>query len=68
MSYTQAQLDALDAAIASGVLSAEYDGKRLTYRSMAELISARNTVAKGLAAQAGSLVTRHVNPVFDRGV
>ncbi len=37
MSYTQSQLDALEAAYASGVLTVEYDGKRITYNSRDDL-------------------------------
>lgn len=37
MAYTQAQLDALRAAFASGVLTVEYDGKRVTYASRDDL-------------------------------
>jgi len=39
MSYTQTQLDALRAAYASGVLTVEYDGKRVTYASRDDLKS-----------------------------
>lgn len=65
-SFTQAQLDALEAMIAGGVLESEYDGKRLKYRSMAELIRARDIVKNGLGSTAVTRVN-HVNPVFDRG-
>lgn len=65
-SFTQAQLDALEAMIATGVLESEYDGKRLKYRSMAELIQARDIVKNGLG-NAGSARVTHVNPVFSRG-
>lgn len=41
MAFTQAQIDALDAAIAANVLTVEYDGERVTYRSMDELLKAR---------------------------
>lgn len=64
--FTQSQLDKLNAMIASGVLRSEYDGQRIEYRSMAELIRARDTVRGGL----GSTETRvtHVNPAFSRGL
>lgn len=65
-SFSQAQLDALEAMIAGGVLESEYDGKRIKYRSMAELIRARDIVKNGLGSSATARVT-HVNPVFDRG-
>jgi ribosomal protein S9 len=35
--YTQGQIDALRAAIAEGVLEVESDGRRLKYRSLAEM-------------------------------
>jgi hypothetical protein len=65
-SFTQGQLDALEAMIAGGILESEYDGKRVKYRSMAELIRARDIVKNGLGSTAVTRVT-HVNPVFDRG-
>ena len=65
-SFTQGQLDTLETMIASGVLESEYDGRRIKYRSMAELIRARDLVKNGLASSAMTRVT-HVNPVFNRG-
>jgi hypothetical protein len=65
-SFSQAQLDALEAMIAEGVLESEYDGRRLKYRSMAELIRARDIVRNSLVSTGTARVT-HVNPVFDRG-
>ncbi len=68
MSFTQAQLDALDVAIASGTLRVTYDGKTIEYRSMADLRTARRLVAEGVAAGTSSGPPTFVNPVFDRGV
>jgi hypothetical protein len=64
--FSQAQLDSLNAMIAGGILESEYDGKRVKYRSMEELIRARDMVRNGLT---GSTLTRvtHVNPVYSRG-
>lgn len=43
MAFTPSDIDALDSAIANGVLSVRYaDGKSVTYRSTIELIAARN--------------------------
>lgn len=50
MAYTQADLDRLDAAIASSSLEVQYGDRRIRYRSMDELIAARNHVASQLAA------------------
>jgi hypothetical protein len=65
MSYSQAQLDNLESMIAGGVLESEYDGKRIKYRSMAELIRARDTVRAGLASSAPRVT--HVNPTYGPG-
>ena len=44
MAFTQTQLDAIEAAIASGVLTVQLDGKSVTYQSMSDLIKARNVI------------------------
>lgn len=67
VSFTQTQLDTLDAAIASGTLKVAYDGREITYRSMKELREARDFVARGLSGSGAARIT-HVNPVFDRGL
>ncbi|MGY8826831.1 MAG: phage head-tail joining protein [Candidatus Latescibacterota bacterium] len=46
--YTQTQLDALDTALAEGVLTIEYDGRRVTYRSLAEMQSIRGRIYHSL--------------------
>ncbi len=51
MAYTQSQLDALEAALASGTLTVEFDGKRVTYRSLDEIQRAIEIVKKGLGQQ-----------------
>ena len=45
MALSQTDLDALDSAIASGTLSVEFDGRKITYQNTAALITARNHVA-----------------------
>lgn len=59
MAFTTTQLDALEAAIGTGELVVEYDGKKVQYRNMADLIRARDLVRSELVA-AGTLpsVTR----------
>lgn len=68
MSFSQAELDALDRMIASGVLEAEYDGKRMKYDSFAQLRNRRRMIADALAAETGQRPARFTNPTFDRGV
>lgn len=48
MAFTQKDLDAVEAAIASGELSVKSDGREVTYRSMADLMTARDTIRRGL--------------------
>jgi predicted ATPase with chaperone activity len=45
MALSQSDLDTLDSAIASGTLSVEFDGRKVTYQTTAQLIAARNHVA-----------------------
>lgn len=49
MAYTTADLDALDKAIASGALSLELAGRKITYRSVDDLLKARDHVAGEIA-------------------
>ena len=63
MAFTLTQLSALEAAIASGQLSVNYDGKSMTYRSVGELLKARDIVRSELIA-AGQL---RAAPLSNRG-
>lgn len=54
MAYTQADLDSLDRAIASGALSLELAGRKVTYRSIDQLLKARDHVASLLAQASGA--------------
>ncbi len=60
MTYTIEQRDALQQAIASGVLKLSYDGKLVEYRSMAELKTALNEVNAGLARDNNKITTRQI--------
>lgn len=51
MPVTQADLDALNAAIASGEKQVALGAQQVTYRSIAELITARNDMHAQLNAQ-----------------
>lgn len=42
--FTLAQLQAIEKAIGSGALIVEHDGKKVQYRSMKELLDARDVV------------------------
>ena len=51
MSVSQADLDALNAAIASGEKQVALGAQQVTYRSISELIAARNDLQAQLEAQ-----------------
>lgn len=52
MAFTQTDLDNINAAIASGELTVEVNGRRVTYRSIADLERARSMIQGDLAAAA----------------
>jgi hypothetical protein len=58
MSWTQSDLDALDAAIKSPVLTVRFADRTVTYRSMNELIMARNLARDSIQASAGTATPR----------
>jgi hypothetical protein len=54
MAYTTADLDRLDRAIASGALTVEIGGRKITYHDMDALLKARAHVASTMAAASGT--------------
>lgn len=54
MAYTQAQLDAIRAAIAKGERTVMYGDRSVTYRSMDELLAAEARIARALTEAAGT--------------
>lgn len=48
MSWTQSDLEAVEAAIASGMLSVSIAGRTVTYRSLEELQRARDLIRQSL--------------------
>jgi hypothetical protein len=71
MALTVADLDSLERAIARGELTATYEGKSVTFRSIEELVAAHRFVSQQLAGQgiatavAGN-VMRVSSIVYDR--
>lgn len=55
MAISQSDLDALDAAIASGATSVSFDGRSVTYQNTAQMLEARKHVVQVLN---GSLQNR----------
>lgn len=58
MALSQADLDRLDAAIATSELEVEVDGRRVRYRSTADLMASRAHIASVLAQGTGAPGTR----------
>jgi hypothetical protein len=54
MAHTQADLDAIKAAIASGEQSVEVGGRKVVYRSVDDLRKARDDITAELASAATS--------------
>ena len=49
MPFTQTDLDNVKAAIASGELTVEHNGRKVTYRSLDDLLKAKKTIEGELA-------------------
>jgi hypothetical protein len=65
MAFSQAQLDALDDAIAAGVLTYEYQGKRIQYQSLSDMLAARNLIQRELGGTSGNAPASYSLGVFD---
>lgn len=68
MAHTQAERDVLAAAIATGAQTVEVDGRRVTYRSLAEMQATLATIDADLAGQASAPVTRLLRLSGSKGV
>ncbi len=62
---TQAQLNAINAAIASGVTEVTYDGVTSKYRNLAEMREIRDELKAELGAPV--VERQHYLPQFDKG-
>jgi hypothetical protein len=60
MAFTTAQLTALEQAIGMGQLVVEYDGKKVQYRDMGDLMKAYNFVQSQLIASGAITATPSV--------
>ena len=58
MAFSQAQLDALEAAIASGTLEVRTDDKSVRYHSLDEMIKLRDVIRNQLNADAQTPTSR----------
>ncbi len=69
MAYTQSNLDALKAALATGELEVQFsDGRRVRYRSIAELREAISVVAAEVATASPARRVREVQINMEDGL
>lgn len=57
MAYTQNDLNSIDACIAAGELTVEHNGRRVTYRSVPELMQQREFIKTQIDNAAASAST-----------
>jgi len=67
MTYTQADLEALQRALANGERRVSFGDKTVEYRSVAELQAAIRTVAAALARDAGAPPARQIRVTTSKG-
>lgn len=65
MAWTQAQHDALEAAIAEGVMKVKYEDKEVTYRSLSDMMKLLNSMKKSLGLIDAS--KQAIYPTHSRG-
>jgi hypothetical protein len=68
VAVTQSDIDRIDQALASGALTVETDGRRVTYRSIAELQSARAELLRRLDGAAAPPRMRLVRLSASKGI
>ena len=66
MAWVQADLDAIEEAIVSGVLTVKYSDKEVTYRSLNELIKVRELIRESLGLT--NSASQRMLSEFDRGL
>lgn len=69
MAYTKSDIDRIDAAISGSELSVQFaDGKRVQYRSLAELTKARRLIQSQLDAETGERPPRSFRVNVGKGL
>lgn len=69
MAFTQTQLTALESAIAQGVLSVQFNDRRVTYHSLDEMIRLRDTMRSELGvAKPATARSRIINIPTGKGL
>lgn len=58
MAWVQSDLDVIEAAIKTGVLTVHFADRTITYRSLAEMITIRGLIREAVQTAAGNLTSR----------
>tara|TARA_A100001391_G_scaffold136544_3_gene95291 strand:+ start:470 stop:685 length:216 start_codon:yes stop_codon:yes gene_type:complete len=66
MAYTQTDIDRLKSAIGQGTLTVEVEGKRVTYRSVAEMREILNMMQDEVSGSAAAAKNRMSRVAFRR--
>ena len=66
MAFTQAQIDALEKAIAEGTTRVKYQDREVTYRYLEEMMQILNMMKKSLGLTSGQI--KVIKPEFDKGL
>lgn len=66
--FTLAQAIALREALATGALTVEYEGRRITYRSQAEMMTLLRLIEDDIAEQDGDKRPRVVRIASSKGL
>ena len=66
MALTSADLTAIETAIASGELSVSFSDRSVTYRSMDDLLKAREFIKNALTQSGGTAPTRSTYASFTK--
>ncbi len=67
MAWTQSDLDALETAMKSGVLTVHYSDRTVTYRSMTELMDLREAMKAVIASSTATPRTMATLASFSKG-
>lgn len=68
MAWTTSQLEALESAIAQGTLTVEYADKKVTYRSLEDMLRLRDLMRRELLSTSATGSSARVKMKFSKGL
>lgn len=67
MAWTADDLAALDKVLASGVASAEFQSRKMTYHSVTDLLQLRTEMLNDISSTSGTKIIRQLRVYTDNG-